>query len=227
MELSAGELTAFELMPRLGLGFVLRHAAGTRDPLAESYPWYALIEIASQREDGAAATAEAVLTRGVEDGLIADATLAASLAQTRDFWHIREMMSEVQLHEGGSIKSDVSVPVADLPEFLHRATEAVKALVPDCRPLPFGHYGDGNIHFNVSQPVGMDKQAFLARWDEVTDGVNAIVLEFGGSISAEHGIGRMKRALLPQVKSPVEMDMMRAVKQALDPKGILNPGKLL
>jgi FAD/FMN-containing dehydrogenase len=227
MEQGAGELTAFELMPRLGLDFVLRHAAGTRDPLAEPYPWYALIEIASQREDGAAVTAEAVLTSGVELGLIADAALAASLAQTRDFWHIREMMSEVQLHEGGSIKSDVSVPVADLPEFLHRATEAVKAIMPDCRPLPFGHYGDGNIHFNVSQPVGMDKEAFLARWEEVTSAVNAIVLEFGGSISAEHGIGQMKRALLLLVKSPVEMDMMRAIKQAFDPNGVLNPGKLL
>jgi FAD/FMN-containing dehydrogenase len=119
------------------------------------------------------------------------------------------------------------VPVAHLPEFLRRATDAVLAIMPDCRPLPFGHYGDGNIHFNVSQPVGMDKAAFLARWGDFTTAINAIVLEYGGSISAEHGIGRMKRELLPCVKSPVEMDMMRAVKQALDPKGILNPGKLL
>jgi FAD/FMN-containing dehydrogenase len=227
LEMSAGELTAFELMPRLGLDFVLRHAPGARDPLASTYPWYALIEIASQREDGAGPAAEAVLTRGVEEGLIADAALAASLAQSRDFWRIRETMSEVQLHEGGSIKSDVSVPVAHLPEFLRRATDAVLALMPDCRPLPFGHYGDGNIHFNVSQPIGVDKAAFLDRWGDITEVINAIVLEFGGSISAEHGIGRMKRDLLPLVKSPVEMDMMRAIKQALDPKGILNPGKLL
>jgi FAD/FMN-containing dehydrogenase len=227
LEMAAGELTAFELMPRIGLDFVLRHAPGTRDPLASAHPWYALIEIASQREDGASAAAETMLTQAVEAELVADATLAASLQQGRDFWHIREMMSEVQLHEGGSIKSDVSVPVADLPEFLRRATVAVLAIMPDCRPLPFGHYGDGNIHFNVSQPVGMDKAAFLARWDDFTAAINAIVLEFGGSISAEHGIGRMKRELLPRVKSQVEMDMMRAVKNALDPKGILNPGKLL
>ena len=227
LEMSAGELTAFELMPRLGLDFVLRHAAGTRDPLGQPFPWYALIEIASQREDGASATAETMLTRAVEAELVADAVLAASLAQARDFWHIREAMSEVQLHEGGSIKSDVSVPVAHLPEFLRRAEEAVKAIMPDCRPLPFGHYGDGNIHFNVSQPVGMDKAAFLARWDDITAAINAIVLEFGGSISAEHGIGRMKRAMLPRVKSPVEMDMMRAIKAVFDPRGILNPGKLL
>jgi FAD/FMN-containing dehydrogenase len=227
LEMSTGELTAFELMPRLGVEFVLRHAPGTRDPLASAWPWYALIEVASQREDGGSATAEAMLTRAVEAELVADAALAASLQQGRDFWHIREAMSEVQLHEGGSIKSDVSVPVAHLPEFLRRATDAVLAIMPDCRPLPFGHYGDGNIHFNVSQPVGVDKAPFLARWSDFTAAINAIVLEFGGSISAEHGIGRMKRELLPQVKSPVEMDMMRAIKAALDPKGILNPGKLL
>jgi len=227
LEMSVGELTAFELMPRLGIEFVLRHAPGTRDPLGQPHPWYALIETASQREDGAASVAEEVLTRGLETGLVADAALAASLAQARDFWHLREMLSEVQLHEGGSIKSDVSVPVAHLPEFLRRATQAAFTIMPDCRPLPFGHYGDGNIHFNVSQPLGMDKAAFLAHWDAVTDAVNAIVLEYGGSISAEHGIGRMKRALLPTVKSAVEMDMMHAIKAALDPRGILNPGKLL
>lgn len=227
LEMASGELTAFELMPRLGLDFVLRHLNGSRDPLQTAYPWYALIEIASQREDGAAPAIEAVLTRGIEAGTVADAAIASSLAQAKDFWLIREAMSEVQLHEGGSIKSDVSVPVADLPAFLRRATDAVLAIMPDCRPLPFGHYGDGNIHFNVSQPVGMDKAAFLARWDDFTSAINAIVLAYGGSISAEHGIGRMKRALLPEVKSPVEMDLMRAIKQALDPKGILNPGKLL
>ena len=227
LEMSAGELTAFELMPRIGMEFVLRHAPGSRDPLGTVFPWYALIEVASQREDGAAETAEALLTRGVETELVVDAALAASLQQGRDFWHMREAMSEVQLHEGGSIKSDVSVPVADLPEFLRRATDAVLAIMPDCRPVPFGHYGDGNIHFNVSQPVGMDKAAFLARWDDFTGAINAIVLEFGGSISAEHGIGRMKRELLPRVKSLVEMEMMRAIKRAIDPKGILNPGKLL
>jgi FAD/FMN-containing dehydrogenase len=227
MERTAGELTAFELMPRIGLDFVLRHTPGSRDPMQSPYPWYALIEIASQREEGAAPAAEELLTDGVEKGLVADAALAASLAQGNDFWHIREMMSEAQHPEGGSIKSDVSVPVAHLPEFLRRATDAVLAIMPDSRPLPFGHYGDGNIHFNVSQPVGMDKAAFLDRWDDFTGAINAIVLEYGGSISAEHGIGRMKRALLPQVKSPVEMEMMRAIKRALDPKGILNPGKLL
>jgi FAD/FMN-containing dehydrogenase len=121
----------------------------------------------------------------------------------------------------------VSVPVADLPEFLRRATDAVLAIMPDCRPVPFGHYGDGNIHFNVSQAAGADKAAFLARWDEVTDAINAIVAELNGSISAEHGIGFMKRDLLRTVKSPLEIELMRRIKGAFDPNGILNPGKVI
>ncbi len=153
--------------------------------------------------------------------------LAASLTQANDFWRLREMLSEVQLYEGGSIKNDVSVPVAAQPAFIARAIDAVTALVPGCRPVPFGHYGDGNVHFNISQPVGADKDAYLARWDEMTAAVNAIVLELGGSISAEHGIGRLKRDLLREVKSPVEIELMRKIKDAFDPKGILNPGKVI
>ena len=226
-ERGAGELTAFEIMPRLGIEFVLRHAEGTRDPLCSSYPWYVLIELSSLRADAASPALEALLVKGVEDEIVADAALAASLTQAEEFWKLREMLSEVQLNEGGSIKNDVSVPVAALPEFLTRATEAVTALVPGCRPVPFGHYGDGNIHFNISQPEGGDKQDFLARWDEVAGAVNAIVLELGGSISAEHGIGRMKRDLLREVKSPVEIELMRKIKDAFDPRGILNPGKVI
>ena len=227
LETGAGELTAFELIPRMGIEFVLRHADGARDPLAAPHPWYALIEIASQRADEAAVRAEALLVQAVETEIIADAVIAASLAQAAEFWRLREMLSEVQLYEGGSIKSDVSVPVADLPVFLNRAIDAVTSLMPDCRPLPFGHYGDGNIHFNVSQPVGADKAAFLARWGDFSSAVNAIVLELGGSISAEHGIGRQKRDLLPKVKSALEMELMRKIKDLFDPRGILNPGKLL
>jgi FAD/FMN-containing dehydrogenase len=227
LETGAGELTAFELIPRIGIEFVLRHADGARDPLAAPHPWYALIEIASQRVDEAAMRAEALLVQAVETEIIADAVLAASLAQAAEFWRLREMLSEVQIHEGGSIKSDVSVPVADLPVFLSRAIDAVKAIMPDCRPVPFGHYGDGNIHFNVTQPEGADKAAFLARWPDFSAAINAIVLELGGSISAEHGIGQQKRDLLPTVKTPLEMELMRKIKTLFDPRGILNPGKLL
>ena len=137
------------------------------------------------------------------------------------------MLSEVQNPEGGSIKHDVSVPVAAVPAFIAEATAAAHALIPGCRPVPFGHLGDGNIHFNITQPVGADKQAYLDRWDAMNERVHAVVAKFGGSISAEHGIGLLKRDLLPKVKDPVAMEMMRALKRTLDPKGILNPGKVL
>lgn len=226
-EMGAGELTAFEIMPRIGIDFVVRHAEGVRDPFAETYPWYVLVELSSQRPEAAQPALEAMLVSGVEKEIVADAVLAASFAQMEGFWKLREMLSEVQLYEGGSIKSDISVPIAALPEFLKRASEVVTALIPGCRPVPFGHYGDGNVHFNISQPEGADKDEFLARWDEVTGAVNAIVMELNGSISAEHGIGKMKRELLREVKSPVEIELMRKIKEVFDPRSILNPGKMI
>ena len=133
----------------------------------------------------------------------------------------------MQREEGGSIKHDVSVPVASVPDFLDEAIAAVEAMVPGCRPVPFGHMGDGNIHFNVSQPLGADKAAYIARWDEMNQVVHDVVGKFGGSISAEHGIGRLKRDLLAEVKSDVEMDLMRRIKAAFDPNCTLNPGRIL
>ncbi|SHE74753.1 4-phosphoerythronate dehydrogenase (FAD-dependent) [Kaistia soli DSM 19436] len=222
------DLTGFELMPRIGLQMVLDHLPGTRDPLAETSPWYVLIEIASGHSDeAAAATLEDVLGTAFEAGTVIDAAIAQSIADRKAFWHLRHGMSEAQKPEGGSIKHDVSVPVARVPEFLDEAIAAVAAMVPGCRPVPFGHLGDGNIHFNVSQPLGADKAAFLARWEEMNGLVHGIVASYRGSISAEHGIGRLKRDLLPGVKGPVAMDMMRAIKAAFDPNGILNPGKML
>jgi FAD/FMN-containing dehydrogenase len=137
------------------------------------------------------------------------------------------MMSEVQRLEGGSIKHDVSVPVSKVPAFLDAATNKVRHMIPGCRPVPFGHIGDGNIHFNISQPVGADKEAFLAHWEDVAREVHAIVRDMGGSISAEHGIGTLKRDELAATKQPVELEMMRGVKRMLDPNGIMNPGKVL
>jgi FAD/FMN-containing dehydrogenase len=226
-ERGAGELTAFELLSRMGIEMVLRHDSSAREPLAEAYPWYVLFDLSSQREDEAESSAEKLLMEAIESGIVADARLATSLAQGNELWRLRVWIVEAQRYEGGSIKSDVSVPVAAIPDFITRANEAVTAIVPDCRPVPFGHYGDGNIHFNVSQPVGMERAAFIARWDEVTDAINAIVAELNGSISAEHGIGFMKRDLLREVKSPLEIELMRRIKDAFDPSGILNPGKVV
>jgi FAD/FMN-containing dehydrogenase len=221
-------LTAFEIIPRILLDFMLRHVPDTRDPLEAPHAWCVLFEVSSPLEDGLAEqVALAVLERGMEASLLADATLAATESQAQAFWLMRETMSEVQKREGGSIKNDVSVPVSAIPSFIAEANDAVEALVPGARPVPFGHYGDGNIHYNISQPAGGDTRSFLNRWDEVADAVNAIVLKYGGSISAEHGIGRMKAHQLEAIKSPLELDIMRRIKTALDPNGILNPGKVL
>jgi FAD/FMN-containing dehydrogenase len=226
-EQTGGGVTSFEIMTRQGIEFVLQHGAGTRDPLAAPHPWYALIELSSQQRDGLRESMEAILAQGMERGLVRDAAIADSIEQGKAFWRLRELFSEVQRHAGGSIKEDISVPVAAVPAFISEANAAVAALIPGARPVPFGHLGDGNIHYNVSQPIGADKAEFLKRWGDVNEVVFAVVKKYGGSISAEHGIGLLKRDLLPSVKDPVALDLMRSLKAMLDPKGILNPGKVL
>ncbi|MBR1218061.1 FAD-binding oxidoreductase [Bradyrhizobium sp. U87765 SZCCT0131] len=223
---AAGTLTSFELIAEICIDFCVRHGPGIRDPLASRHPWYVLMEISSQRDD-ARATLEAILERAMEDGLVDDAVIAANLDQRQAFWTLREVISPVQKAEGGSIKHDVSVPVAAVPQLIAEASEAVVKLIPGARPVPFGHLGDGNIHYNITQPAGADKDAFLARWEEVHETVHAIVARLGGSISAEHGIGFMKRDELPHFKDPVALDLMRTLKTTLDPLGILNPGKVV
>jgi len=221
-------LTGFEIMPRVGVEFCLKHLEGARDPLEGEHVWYVLMELSSGSEAFPVRDLlESILGEAFEAELVEDAAFAQNLTQVNDFWHIRHGMSEVQKPEGGSIKHDVSVPVASIPDFLDKAMAAVEAFVPGCRPVPFGHIGDGNIHFNVSQPVGADKEAYLAKWDEMNAIVHGIVQEFGGSISAEHGIGRLKRDLLADVKSEIELDLMKRIKSAFDPEGLLNPGRVL
>jgi len=168
-----------------------------------------------------------ILGEAAEQGIVRDATIAQSEAQRNDIWFIRQAIVEVQKREGGSIKHDVSVPISELPAFVDAALAAILAFMPGARPMPFGHIGDGNLHFNVSQPIGMDKHAYLAQWAKMNDVVFDVVLKHGGSISAEHGIGRLKRDLMSRIKSPVELQMMRGVKTLFDPKNILNPGKVL
>ena len=223
---AAGSLTSFELLSDISVDFSVRHGIDIRDPLASKHPWYVLMELSSSRDDASAAL-ESILTQGFDDGIVDDAVIAASLSQRQAFWKLRDEMSAAQKPEGGSIKHDISVPVAAVPDFIAEANAAVVKLIPGARPVPFGHLGDGNIHYNVSQPVGTNAADFLGRWHEVNAVVFAIVLRMGGSISAEHGIGVLKRDELPDVKDKVAIELMRGIKAMLDPSGIMNPGKVL
>lgn len=226
---SSGEsVTSFELLPRIALDFAFRHVAGCKDPMAKPHSWYMLIELFGGRERGGLREAlEETLMAAYEEGLVADASIAETEAQRADFWRLREGIVEAQRFEGGSIKHDVSVPVSAVPSFIEEASKAVAQACPGIRPVAFGHVGDGNVHFNLSQPEGADTAAFLARWEELTRLVHDIVHRFDGSISAEHGIGRMKREENFRFKSELELEMMRRVKQAFDPGNLMNPGKLL
>ena len=223
---AAGSLTSFELLADIAVDFSIRHGIDIRDPLASKHPWYVLMELSSSRDDARDAL-ESILAKGMEQGIVDDAVIAANLSQRSAFWKLRDEMSAAQKPEGGSIKHDISVPVAAVPDFIEEANAAVVKLIPGSRPVPFGHLGDGNIHYNVSQPVGGNSADFLARWHEVNEVVFAIVLRMGGSISAEHGIGVLKRAELPDVKDKVAIELMRGIKAMLDPLGIMNPGKVL
>jgi D-lactate dehydrogenase (cytochrome) len=184
------------------------------------------MELSSSRDDASGAL-EAILAQGLEDEIVDDAVIAANLSQRQAFWKLRDEMSAAQKPEGGSIKHDISVPVAAVPAFIAEADAAVVKLIPGSRPVPFGHLGDGNLHYNVSQPIAGNAADFLARWHEVNAVVFAIVMRMGGSISAEHGIGVLKRDELPDVKDKVAIELMRGIKAMLDPLGIMNPGKVL
>jgi FAD/FMN-containing dehydrogenase len=223
---AAGTLTSFELLSDIAVDFSIRHGIDIRDPLADKHPWYVLMELSSPRDD-ARATLESILALGLEQAIVDDAVIASNLSQRKAFWKLRDEMSAAQKPEGGSIKHDISVPVVAVPDFIAQADAAVVKLIPGARPVPFGHLGDGNIHYNVSQPIGGDGADFLARWHEVNAVVFDIVLRMGGSISAEHGIGVLKRDELPEVKDKVAIELMRAIKAMLDPFGIMNPGKVL
>jgi len=226
--ISGGQVTGFEIMPRLGLDLVLQLLPDARDPMGDRHPWYVLIELSSGEGDGALRAAlERILERGFEEELVLDAVIAESESQTEALWALREGLSEAQKLGGGSIKHDVSVPVPLMPDFIAAADAALQDVIPGFRSVAFGHIGDGNVHYNPLQPEGADKQAFLDRWQNVAVVVHDIVDRMGGSISAEHGLGRLKRDEIERYKSPVELGMMRAIKQTLDPNGIMNPGKLL
>lgn len=222
-------LTAFELMAEIAMAFTLKHAKNTgRAPIEGSHPWYVLVEISSGLSAKAAReTLEAVLADALQAGLILDATIAESGQQQAAFWALREEMSWAQRPEGASIKHDISVPVGRIPAFIAEADAAVETIVPGARIVNFGHMGDGNLHYNITQPIGWEAAEHFAKEPKINEAVYALVAKHGGSISAEHGIGQMKRERLAAVKDPVALDMMRAIKRTLDPAGIMNPGKVI
>ena len=219
---------AFEYMSGLGVDFAVRHIEGVTLPLGARADHYVLVDLASPRPDaGLRAMAEEVLAEAMEAGEVLDAALADSDAQAQKIWRIREEHPEAQKREGASVKNDVSVPVSKVPEMIRRCSAALVELIPGSRPVPFGHIGDGNIHMNLEQPVGMDPAAFLARSHDIMDCVNAIVRDLDGSFSAEHGVGRLKTDMMEDWRGGAELAAMRAIKAALDPRGIMNPGKVL
>jgi FAD/FMN-containing dehydrogenase len=221
---TGGLISAFELLPKFGLQLVIAHIPHMANPLNTPSDWYVLLEATSgDRFD----LEDVVQTALSESGLVLDAAIAASEKQRDALWHLRESMSEAQKKEGASLKHDIAVPVAAIPDFITKATEAVLRAVPGVRPVTFGHLGDGNLHFNFNAPKGGDGTAFLARRAEVARIVHDIVRNFAGSFSAEHGIGVMKRDELLRYKSAVEIEVMRSLKRTLDPRNILNPGKIL
>ena len=221
-------LTAFELIGDTPLDFVTRNSPGSQRPLQGQWPWHVLMEISSGRsQEDARDLIETILSGGIDVGLVGDAVIAASLAQADAFWKLREDISDAQRPEGASIKHDISVPVAAVPQFIERAAKAVEAVSPGARIVCFGHMGDGNLHYNISQPVGADPQNFLALYRPMNKAVHDIVRDLNGSISAEHGIGQLKRDELLATAPPVAIDLMRRVKAAFDPAGIMNPGKVL
>jgi len=224
---TGGMLSAFELMPRIAMEFVTRHMEGARDPFSSPSPWYVLMEATGGSHANLTASFEDGLADAITASLVTDAVVASSAAQAAALWKLRESISESQKREGASIKHDIAVPVAAIPDFLAKAVPAVLAIAPGARPVSFGHLGDGNVHFNFNSPKAGDDPQFLLLWEEIQQTVHDIVKEFSGSISAEHGIGAMKVSQLPRYKSHEELDAMRALKRAFDPKNILNPGKLI
>ncbi len=221
-------VSTFELVPRIGLELARRHIAGVADPLARPHAQYLLIEVAGGGRGSAMRESfEAALGEALQAGLLSDAALAASTAQAKAFWRIRESLAEALALEGPTIKHDVAVPISETPAFIRRATAAVEAALPGVRTVAFGHLGDGNIHFNLSHPVGGDDAAFLARKTDLNRIVHDIVADMDGSISAEHGLGQLKRAEIALYKSPLELELMRRIKATLDPLNIMNPGKVL
>ncbi len=221
------QLTACELMSRNSLLMATEHVAGCRDPFDAPHPWYLLVELSSSGNTAPTDLLTTALADANDRLLLRDAVLAQSLEQASALWRLRESIPEGQVRHGASIKHDISLPVSRLPAFLKQASQALEAQIPGIRLCPFGHVGDGNLHYNLSQPTGMDRAAFMDHEPDCNRLVFDLVHTLGGSIAAEHGVGQLRRQSLLEYKDPVELELMNAVKQALDPQGLLNPGKVI
>jgi FAD/FMN-containing dehydrogenase len=225
---AAGErLSSFELLPRIAIELTTRFIDGVKDPLDQPYPWYILCELTSSAEEDLDELLQQTLAAAMERSLVLDAALATSERVRAAFWHLREQVPEAQRRAGASLKHDISVPVASLPEFISEASLWVREQVPDGVLVCYGHAGDGNLHFNINRIDQASNEAFLAREPTIRRAIHDLVARYHGSFSAEHGIGRLKREELQRYASPVALAAMRAIKHALDPNGIMNPGKLL
>jgi len=215
-------------MPRIAVALTVEHIPRVANPLDQDTAWYVLVELTSSNgESRLTDRLSAALEQAAESGVVRDAALAASLAQSQAMWKLRESVPEAQRHHGASLKHDVSVPVSRIATLIERGTLLVQRLAPEGEVVSYGHMGDGNLHFNVSQRSGSSTAAFMARAAPLESAMFDLVESLGGSISAEHGIGRLKAGELARRADPVELATMRALKAALDPNGILNPGKVL
>ena len=224
---SGGAVTSFEFMSRICVELSTTHIPNVRDPLAEPHAFYVLMEFSSGAEGVLRGIVEVMLANALETNVIEDAVIAESGAQTDMLWRMRHAMSEAITHESFGARHDVSVATSDVPAFLPKADAAVGRVAPDARIVAYGHLGDGNVHYDAIGPAGAPRDYLNSKRDEIEEAVYDVIAEFDGSISAEHGVGRHRRDTLAKRKSAVEMNMMRAVKAALDPKGIMNPGKML
>jgi FAD/FMN-containing dehydrogenase len=229
---AGGRLCAFELLSDACLGLVLRHVHGARSPLNQRHPWYALVEISNEESHGGAMEVmETTLAGAFNQGTAMDAAVSTSESQLAALWGLRENISESQAAEGKNIKHDVSVPISQISNFIQSALALLESRFPALRPIVFGHLGDGNLHFNISPPAGVqsaaDSEAFLALEPAINRVIHDAVAQHGGSISAEHGLGVLRRDEAARYKSEVELKLMRSIKSALDPRGLMNPGKVL
>ncbi|PIT69878.1 FAD-binding oxidoreductase [Bartonella tribocorum] len=227
-EYGGGMVTGFELMGNLSFQMALDYKMCEQSPLKQKHEWYVLMNISSlQGDDEALSVLNIILEKALKRGVIEDAIVAQSLKQQDFFWQLRESISLAQKLAGGSIKHDIAVPLASIPDFIAEAALIVEDIAPGARVVCFGHMGDGNLHYNVTQPIGADTTAFLRLWSKMNHCIHRLVMDYQGAFSAEHGIGQLKREELRSFKSPVALDIMRGIKKTLDPLGIMNPRKVL